>query len=157
MEKDKNIKKFIIDDYTVCSNANEHTISFKASNGKVESVKVEIKIVEEFVNQKKKYKSQKNKIERYIEQLDLTEIAINKRAIHKVRIVDDVIAENDSVTRILKEIWKLPSPQNRRVYMKVVNQLSLTEIAKIEDKNASVIKRSVDSGLIKLQKKLKNF
>lgn len=157
MKKDNNIEKFIVDDYTVCSNGNEHTISFKTSNGKLEVVKVEIKIIKEFEEQKKKYKSQKNKYERHIEQSELTEITLNKRAVHKVNNIEDVASENDNVIRIIKEIWKLPSPQNKRVYMKVVNKFSITEIAKIENKYPSVIKRSIDSGLIKLQKKLKNF
>ena len=51
----------------------------------------------------------------------------------------------------------LPTPQNRRVYMKIVSEFSITKIAKIEQRAIPVIKRSIDRGIEKLQKNLKNF
>ena len=41
--------------------------------------------------------------------------------------------------------------------MKVVDEFTYSQIARIEKVDRSVIKRSVDAGIKKLQKKLKNF
>ena len=59
--------------------------------------------------------------------------------------------------RIIKEIWKLPIPQNRRVYMYIVDEFSYTKIAKIENRSIPTVKESVDRGLENLRKKLKKI
>ena len=76
-------------------------------------------------------------------------------------IVDGLLnqykAETKESERIIKEIWKLPTPQNRRVYMYIVDEFSYTKIAKVENRSIPTVKESIDRGLENLRKKLKKF
>ena len=101
--------------------------------------------------------SQRNEFDRHIEHLQLTECQINIRAVHKAPSMEEMLLEKEGEREIIRKIWDLPIPQNRRVYMFIVDEFSLTEIARIEKRDVSVIKRSVDAGIRKLQKNLKNF
>ena len=112
---------------------------------------------DEVKRHKRQLKSQKNEFDRHIEHLELTETQINKRAISKVPTTEEMFFEKEGERQIIKTIWSLPEPQNRRVYMFIVEELSLTEIAKIENRAIPVIKRSVDRGIKNLQEKLKKF
>lgn len=134
---------------------NDNLRIFKDLTKKLKYIKLDILIKAEFERQRKEDKSQRNEYDRHIEHLPLSEVQINKRAIHKNPNVEDIFLEKER--EIIREIWNLPIPQNRRVYMKIVNEFSITEIAKIEQRSIPVIKRSIDRGIITLQKKLKNF
>ena len=98
-----------------------------------------------------------NTYDRHIEHSQLDENTLYNRTFNKPQSIEEKVIENDTVTTIIREIWKLPIPQNRRVYMKVVDEFTYSQIARIEKVDRSVIKRSVDAGIKKLQKKLKNF
>lgn len=137
--------------------ASIYTIKIKTSTGNRKFISVSNEVKEEFIRQKKENKSQRNEYDRHIEHLQLTEVQINARAFNKCKSVEEDFFENEGVKEIIREIWKLPEPQNRRVYMYVVDEFSLTEIAKIEKRAISVVKRSIDFGLKKLRKNLKNL
>lgn len=132
-------------------------IPVKIINEENKCIDINICLMEEDKNYKKQIKSQKNEFDRHIEHLHLTEAQINKRAINKVPTTEEIFISKEGERQIIKAIWKLPEPQNRRVYMFIVEGLSLTEIARIEERAIPVIKRSIDRGINKLQKKLKNF
>ena len=101
--------------------------------------------------------SQNIKFCRYIEHSELTDISLNKRSINKEISLEEQVISNLESERIIKEIWKLPTPQNRRVYMYIVDELSYTKIAKIENRAIPTIKESIDRELENLRKKLKKF
>ena len=71
--------------------------------------------------------------------------------------IEDKYIEEEKKDKIIKEIWKLPAPQNRRVFMSVVSKYSLTKIANIEGVSVNAIKSSIMIGKKKLQKILRNF
>ena len=71
---------------------------------------------------KKHSKIKREIIDRYIEHSELTDISLNKRATNReISLEEQVISKLES-ERIIKEIWKLPTPQNRRVYMYIVDE-----------------------------------
>ena len=71
--------------------------------------------------------------------------------------IEDTFIKEEEKNKIIKEIWKLPIPQNRRVFMSVVNKYSLTKIANIEGDSVNAVKSSIILGKEKLKKILKNF
>lgn len=147
--KKKKIIKYIVFD-------NDYK-TYKTSMKKVKYIKIMILVKEDDKKQKKIDKSQRNKFERHIEHLHLTENQINKRAVHKIPSLEETILNKERESEIIRAIWNLPTPQNRRVYMSIVDEFSLTEIAKIENCSVSAIKQSLDIGMKKLRKILKNF
>lgn len=159
MKKHSRIKREIIDTYIVFSNNDEskNIIVFKDSNRKSRAVRVNNNIREEYRRRKSEENSQKIKYSRYIEHSALTDFSLNKRSINKEISLEEEVVSKLQVEKIIKEIWKLPTPQNRRVYMYIVDEFSYTKIAEIENRSIPTIKESVDRGLNNLRKKLKKF
>lgn len=159
MSKKYKFKRDTLEYYTVISNEDEtkNVAIFKDRDGKKKYARVKRSVRTAFDIAKKEDKSQQNKYDKYIEHIQLDENALYKRAFYKEPSIEEKYIENQNVTRIIREIWKLPAPQNRRVYMKVVDGFTYSQIGRIEKVDRSVAKRSVDAGINKLQKKLKNF
>ena len=159
MKKHSKIKREIIDTYIVFSNSDnsKNIIVFKDGNGKSKMIRANETLIIEYKKRKSEENSQNIKFSRYIEYSDLTEISLNKRAINKEISLEEQVISNLESERIIKEIWKLPTPQNRRVYMYIVDEFSYTQIAKIENRSIPTVKESIDRGLENLRKKLKKF
>lgn len=146
-----------INDYIVLKGYYNAIIPINNVNEKIKFIKINRGLKEETKKHKRQVKSEKNEFDRHIEHLALTETQINKRAINKAPTTEEMFFEKEGERQIIKNIWSLPEPQNRRVYMFIVEEFSLTEIAKIENRAIPVIKRSVDRGIKNLQEKLKKI
>lgn len=159
MKKHSRIKREIIDTYVVFSNNDEskNIIVFKDTNRKSRAIRVNNIIREEYRRRKSEENSQKIKYSRHIEHSVLTDISLNKRSANKEISLEEEVVSKLQAERILKEIWNLPEPQNRRVYMYIVDEFSYTKIAKIENCSIPTVKESIDRGLENLRKKLKKF
>lgn len=159
MKKHSKIKREIIDTYIVFSNSDDskNVIVFKDGNGNSKIIRANETLRNEYKRRKSEENSQNIKFSRYIEHSELTENSLNKRATNKEISLEEQVISNLESERIIKEIWKLPTPQNRRVYMYIVDEFSYTKIAKIENRSIPTVKESIDRGLEKLRKKLKKF
>lgn len=159
MKKHSKIKREIIDTYIVFSNSDDskNVIVFKDGNGKSRIIRVNETLRNEYKRRKSEENSQNIKFSRYIEHSELTDISLNKRSINKEISLEEQVISNLESERIIKEIWKLPTPQNRRVYMYIVDEFSYTKIAKVENRSIPTVKESIDRGLEKLRKNLKKF
>ncbi len=159
MKKHSKIKREIIDTYIVFSNSDDskNVIVFKDGNGNSKIIRANETLRNEYKRRKSEENSQNIKFSRYIEHSELTENSLNKRATNKEISLEEQVISNLESERIIKEIWKLPTPQNRRVYMYIVDEFSYTKIAKIENRSIPTVKESIDRGLENLRKKLKKF
>ncbi len=159
MKNHSKIKREIIDTYIVFSNSDDskNVIVFKDGNGKSRIIRANETLRNEYKRRKSEENSQNIKFSRYIEHSELTENSLNKRATNKEISLEEQAISNLESERIIKEIWKLPTPQNRRVYMYIVDEFSYTKIAKIENRSIPTVKESVDRGLENLRKKLKKI
>ena len=159
MKKHSKIKREIIDTYIVFSNSDnsKNIIVFKDENGKSKIIRANETLRNEYKIRKSEENSQNIKFSRYIEHSELTDISLNKRATNKGISLEEQVISNLESERIIKEIWKLPTPQNRRVYMYIVDELSYTKIAQIENRSIPTVMVSIDRGLENLRKKLKKF
>lgn len=159
MKKHSKIKREIIDTYIVFSNSDDskNVIVFKDGKGNSKIIRANETLRNEYKRRKSEENSQNIKFSRYIEHSELTENSLNKRATNKEVSLEEQVISNLESERIIKEIWKLPIPQNRRVYMYIVDEFSYTKIAKIENRSIPTVKESIDRGLENLRKKLKKF
>ena len=126
-------------------------------HSKIKREVIDRKLRDKYKKRKSKKNSQNIKFSRYIEHLELTDISLNKGATNKGISLEEQVISNLESERIIKEIWKLPTPQNRRVYMYIVDEFSYTKIAKIENRSIPTVKESVDRGLENLRKKLEKI
>ena len=112
MKKYSKIKREVIDTYIVFSNSDEskNIIVFKDENGKSRAIRANEKLRDEYKKRKSEENSQNIKFSRYIEHLELTDISLNKRATNREISLEEQVISNLESERIIKEIWKLPTP-----------------------------------------------
>ena len=141
MKKHSKIKREIIDTYIVFSNSDDskNVIVFKDGNGNSKIIRANETLRNKYKRRKSEENSQNIKFSRYIEHSELTENSLNKRATNKEISLEEQVISNLESERIIKEIWKLPTPQNRRVYMYIVDEFSYTKIAKIENRSIPTV------------------
>lgn len=133
--QDKEFKEAVFTDYM----GQKHTVLID-NELKIEFTKRRReKYIEEHIE--RKY------LDKYSNNISLNEILAN----NGLSTEDETIRQDIRKT-IIAEIWKLPTPQNRRTYMKLIDEFTYAEIARIEGKKLNTVKRSILLGLKKLQK-----
>lgn len=131
-------------------------VSFKDSINVYKTIKISKEIYDAFDKFELEDISEMNEFDRHIEHLSMNLTSVTIRATVKKEFEEEVMSKVN-VELIKKEIWKLPTPQNRRVYKYLIEQLSNKEIAEIEKCDHSSISKSISSGIKKLQNILRNF
>lgn len=152
------MRKIIIDGYEISVEDGKFTkATFTDADGNEVTINLEEDLRLEFVKRRREeFKEQYEKrrhIDRFIKDDYMFEV---KSSNNGYSIEEEFIKDNER-NQIIKEIWSLPEPQNRRVFMSVVNKYSLTKIASIEGVSVNAVKYSIELGKKKLQKNLKNF
>ena len=79
-------------------------------HSKIKREVIDRKLRDKYKKRKSEENSQNIKFSRYIEHLELTDISLNKRAINKEISLEEQVISNLESERIIKEIWKLPTP-----------------------------------------------
>jgi len=138
-----------------CEKENVYTISFKDNKGIKHIVEVSEEVYKAFDSFELEDISQMHKYERHIEHSEIYENNLNKRAIHKPRDVDEIVSDNLLIKDLKEAIDKLPEKQKRRIKMYFFDELTMSEIAKIEKCSKVAIKHSIDDGIRNLKKNLK--
>ncbi len=152
------MKKEIIDGYEIYSENGEMKIGiFEDYNWKKHCFVLGEDLKLEFIIRKREKFREENEERRHLDVSINNEYTFETRIIHKEKSAELKTIDKLSVENIKNEIWKLPYPQNKRVYLYLFKEYSFVEIAEIENRDKSAIKRSIDAGIKKLRKNFKNF
>ena len=135
---------------------NIYLVSFKDGLNIYRTIRITKRIYEALNKFELEDLSEMNEYDLHIEHLPLDLHTITIRAIVQEDEEEQIIAKLN-IERITQAIWKLPTPQNRRVYMYLIQELSNKEIAEIEKCDHSAISRSIRAGIKNLKEILKNF
>jgi RNA polymerase sigma factor (sigma-70 family) len=92
-----------------------------------------------------------------LEQSELTEEALCRRALHKPTPVDEAVSDNIRMERLNRAIMELPEIQRRRFMLHFDLGLTYEQIGAMEGCTKMPIKRSIDRAIEKIRLALKNF
>ena len=95
--------------------------------------------------------------ERHLEQSELTEETLCRRAVHKPKSVDEAINDKIRTERLNRAIMELPEIQRRRFMLHFDLGLTYEQIGAMEGCTKMPIKRSIDRAIEKIRLALKNF
>lgn len=152
------MKKINIDGYEIYIENKKMLIgSFTDYEGKKHWFKIDEILENDFIERRKKEFAREYEERVHLDTSIDNDYTLEVRNVFKIKSAEDTFIENNTLEKIVKEIWSLPTPQNRRTYMKLISGFSLTEISRIENRDISAIKRSVDTGIEKIRKKFKKF
>jgi DNA-directed RNA polymerase specialized sigma24 family protein len=150
-----------IDNYEVCEeNGKFLAASFKDYEGVSHSVELTEELEEYFKKVRRDEYREEWESRFHIDiginsDEDVFEIKISMNT--NCKSAEDTFIENEIEKTILKEINKLPFPQRRRVYLKIIRDYKNTEIAISESVDKSAVSRSLKVGLEKIFKNYKKF
>ena len=133
-----------------------YTVSFKDSLGKLKRVEV----TEEVFNLLDKFEledlSEMNEFDNHIEESELNETTLHNRLKKKPSLLEDEILNKLYCEGVFSLLNELPELQRKRIKMYYFSNMTLDEIAKIEGTTHQAISKSINNGIRKLQKLVKN-
>ena len=121
----------------------KYYISFLDSAKQSCRIEIEKEIFDVYMKSKKSYIKIKNEASRHLEQKDLTEEEIYNRAyLPKRSLEDEVIKKLDS-EKMRLALKELTETQYRRIDLHIVNEISIRDVAKIENVQMRQIQKSL--------------
>ncbi len=146
--------KYRVDSYILeyIENENKYYISFLDSANQECRIEIDKEIFDIYMSSKKSYVKIKNETSRYIEQSELTEEDIYNRAKYKVKDAEEIFIDNLEREKLRKAKEKLTDTQIRRLELHIVDEVTIRDLAKLENVRKNQIEKSIQLGIKKLKK-----
>lgn len=152
------MKKIIIDGYEIIVENGIFTkASFKDYDGNEINIELGEKMQMEFLERRREEFKENNERRRHIDNFLRDDSLFEIRTAEKSYSIEESIINKNERDCIIQEIWKLPQIQARRVFMYLINEYSLTKIARIERVSVTAIDKTIAKGIRNIKKNLKNF
>ena len=146
--------RYEVDSYTLeyVEDEDKYYISFRDSVEQDCRIEIDKDIFDTYTNSKKAYIKIKNETSRHLEQSDLTEEDMYKRAFEPVESVEETVIKNIEKEKVKDALKDLTSTQFRRIDLHIVNEITIRDVAKLEKVQKSQIQKSLELGLKKIKK-----
>ena len=146
--------RYEVDSYTLeyVEDEDKYYISFRDSVEQDCRIEIDKDIFDTYTNSKKAYIKIKNETSRHLEQSDLTEEDMYKRAFEPVESVEETVIKNKEKEKVNEALKDLTSTQFRRIDLHIVNEITIRDVAKLEKVQKSQIQKSLELGLKKIKK-----
>lgn len=157
MQKHLNRNKDKYNPYTldIDEETNTYIVEFKDTKNIIHRVEVSEKVYEAFDKFELEDISQIHKIKKYIERNEVYEETLYHKSINASISVEDEV-ESKLLSEDLKDaINELSDIQKRRLKMYYFNELTLDEIAMLENTSHQAISKSIIRAIEEIRKKLK--
>lgn len=141
--------------YTIIIMDGKYYLTFKDSKNIFQTVELSMEIYEIFNKFELEDISQMHKVDKHIEHSEVYEESLYKRALEKPMSLEEQIEYNDDILNLKQALDKLPETQKRRIKMYYFDNLSLEQIAQIEECSFQAISKSILTGVTNLKKNLK--
>ena len=149
--------------YTLDYNDNEHiyTVSFIDNKQVIHNVEVSKKVFEAFNKFELEDISQLHKVDKHIDgrqidNSDKTDIILFHLGVSSTKTVDEEVEEKLQNEELYKAINLLSETQKRRIRKYYFEDKTLQQIANEENCAVQSVKESIEAGITKLKKNLKN-
>ena len=119
--------------YEIIISNNVYMIKFKDAKNRVNIITVNEEIYNAFDRFELDDISQMHKYERHIEHKEIYETNLYYRMEHKELLVEEQVMKKMQIDRLYNAISKLSETQQRRLKMYYFDDLSLREIARVEE------------------------
>ena len=121
----------------------KYYISFLDSAKKNCRMEITKDIFNAYINSKKAYTKINNEVSRHIEHLYLSDTEIYNRSFHKEKNVEDMVLENIDKEILMKALGNLTETQVRRIELHIINEITIRDVAKLENVQKSQIEKSL--------------
>lgn len=150
--------QYEVDSYTLEFNEdeNKYYISFKDSVDIDCKFEISKEIYEAYIESKSKLKKSQNEEERHWTKYELTEKQIYNSVTRTEDSVEEIIIKNIQIEEIRKAKKELTEIQIKRIELHIEEKIGITELARRENVRRKQIDKSIERGIKKIKKFLKN-
>ena len=156
MENRPKRRRYKDNPYNLEINNSKYIINFYDSKKVLQKIEVSEEVFSVFDKSELKDLSQMNEYDNHIEHAALFEEVLNKRAINKTKLTEEIAESNIITEELLNAIKELQTTQKRRLILYYLYDYTLEEIAIKEHCSKVAIKYSLDIAIKNLKKNLKN-
>lgn len=151
--------QYVVDSYILeyIESKDKYYISFKDSVENDCRIEINKEIFETYIKSKKAYIKIKNETSRHLEQIILTDEELYNKSKIKGKSTEDIVIDNIEQRKIYEAKKLLTNTQLRRIELHIIDKIGTRELARIEKVRRKQVEKSIDAGLKKLEKFLKNF
>ena len=145
--------------YTLSFNEDKerYILNFYDGQKRLQSIEITEEVYKTIDSFELEDKRQMNEYDRHIEHSELLESTLNNRAVNKPINMEEIIINKLLNDDLKNAINMLSETQKRRIKKYYFEDMKLREIATEEDCSIMSVKDSIDSGIEKLRKILKNW
>ena len=155
MENRPKRRRYKDNPYNLEINNSKYIINFYDSKKVLQKIEVSEEVFSVFDKSELKDLSQMNEYDNHIEHAALFEEVLNKRAINKTKLTEEIAESNIITEELLNAIKELQTTQKRRLILYYLYDYTLEEIAIKEHCSKVAIKYSLDIAIKNLKKKFK--
>lgn len=137
--------------YTLLIDNNIYKVAFLDSKNNIQIIEVEADIFDALDSFELDDLSQLNEYDRHIDRFNIDETSYKKYS-NKPQSLEEEIVQNMLYNELKLEISRLPEIQRRRLVLYFFNDLTLQEIAIIDNCSPRAVKDSIDISINKLKK-----
>lgn len=141
--------------YKLLIDNNKYKVTFLDSKNNIQVIDVDADIFDALDSFELDDLSQLNEYDRHIDHFDIDETPYKKYS-NKPQSLEDEVLQNMLYNELKLEISRLPEIQKRRLVLYFFNDLTLQEIAIIDNCSPRAVKDSIDISIDKLKKFLEN-
>lgn len=141
--------------YSICEKDGHYYITFQDGQGMQYQFEISDTLYRAFDRFELDDLSYLNVWDRHMEQSDVWEVTLDKRAIKQQETVEDIALHNLQIEKLHSAISKLPEMQKHRLILHYFEDLSYEQIAKEEGCSKVAVKYSIDKAVKKLKEILK--
>lgn len=141
--------------YHISEKNGKYYIEFQDSQGETYEAEIDRMLYEAFDRFELDDLSYLNIWDRHMEQSDVWEVTLDKRAIKQQETVEDIVLHNLQIEKLHSAISELPTMQKHRLIRYFFEGLSYEQIAKEEGYSKVAVKYSIDKAVKKLKEILK--
>ena len=152
MENRPKRRRYKDNPYNLEINNSKYIINFYDSKKVLQKIEVSEEVFSVFDKSELKDLSQMNEYDNHIEHAALFEEVLNKRAINKTKLTEEIAESNIITEELLNAIKELQTTQKRRLILYYLYDYTLEEIAIKEHCSKVAIKYSLDIAIKNLKK-----
>lgn len=146
--------QYEVDSYTLeyIEDEEKYYISFIDSANNECRIEINKDIFDTYMKSKKAYVKIKNETSRHLEQLNLSDEEIYIKSAKTEDNTEEIVIKEIEKEKMKQALKELTETQCRRIELHIVNNITVRDIAKLENVQKSQIQKSLKLGLKKLKK-----
>lgn len=143
--------------YRICELEGHYYMSFQDGQGVLHEFEINEQLYDAFDTFELEDLSYLNVWDRHLEQSEIYEETLNKRAVSKPPNVEEIVLDKFLTEQLHRAIDALPSKQKRRLVMHYFDGMTFQEIASKESCSERAVEYSVHNAIQKLKKFFDKF